>query len=292
MPETSEHKIAPPGTVPSAPGFWSRLAQLALRVLLAGLPVYLLSLLMTTYSGTSLLFPKSWRDIVIGVASLMGILLYEYGHGHHDKYSKTNAQGEEHTTRQGWRVIWTCFAGMLLSVCCFFLLRGRCVHHFDPTTWLMTQVKADYYRVGTLPNDLRDKIAKEVLVDSAPGHESGRKELDSQDDSVRNYVDSLTPEFDNREQKLICLPFWLPAEDQKQVDHVAHIRNDDGIRVILDEQPGLIINWLNSDARTAVHYTTLAFLADYLLVIGFAAYLLGLRFDPVKSIWEGYFKIV
>jgi hypothetical protein len=262
--------------------------KFALRTVLAGFTTYLISRVMTTYSGTTLLFPKSWREIVIGLASLLGILLFELGHEKRKKSSRLDKDHDEQLSKRLRKRIWFTFAGLVLSVCAFFFLRGYCVYHFDPTQWLTTQALADRDRADKIRAAGDTTMADTVL---AADRQAPEKDKDLQEGSDQSNLDALVPEFVNREQHLICLPLWLPYGDRGYVKYLHNNRHDDGIRVLLDEQPGTIINWLTSDARMNMQVTTLVFLANYLLIIALATYLLGMRFDPVQSVWEAMFGV-
>jgi hypothetical protein len=258
--------------------------KLALRAVTAGLITYLISLEMTTYSGTTLLFPESWREIAIGLASLLGILMFEMGHVKREKHLKVDEDGNEHLTKRVRRRVWVCFFALLLAVSAFVLLRGLCVYQFDATKWLTTQARANHYFLTHQSGSGED--AQSSNATPAADREPDKTATPAPDWTPGPKDFPKAPEFVNVEQQLICLPLWLPPDDQQFVEHIAQTEHVNGIRAILDEQPGLIINWLTSDARMNMNATTLVFLLNYLLIIGLATYLLGVRFDPVQSLWE------
>jgi len=291
--EAESNNSKPPTTSASAAAkLWAKITperkKFAVRAGLAGFTTYLISLVMTTYSGTTLLFPKSWRDIVIGLASLLGILLFELGHEKRKKSSRLDENHDEHLSKPLRKRIWSTFAGLVLSICAFLLLRGYCVYHFNPTQWLTTQALADEERAKEIRANGDTTMADAVM---AADRELAGEAKDKQEGSDQSNLDALAPEFINGKQQLICLPLWLPYHDRGYVQYLHKMRHDDGIRVILDEQPGTIINWLTGDARMYLQMTTLVFLANYLLIIGLTTYLLGMRFDPVQSVWETMFGV-
>jgi hypothetical protein len=283
----------PAGSMPAAPGLLTKIRpehlKFALRSLIAGVTALLISRIMTTYSGTTLLFPKSWREIVIGLASVLGILAFVMGNAKRAKSVRLNKEHEERPTRRLRKRTWFTFGALLVSVCAFLSLRGYCLYRFDPTQWLLTQWRAGQYQ----PQNSQDAgDANSPNAVTAAEHEPAEKAINAPQPPTESELDALTPEFVNREQNLICLPLWLQNthNERTYVHHLGDVRNADGYRVILDEQPGLIINWLTStDARTNMLVTTLVFLVNYLLIIGLASYLLGLRFDPVEGIWAAIF---
>ncbi len=342
-----------------AVGIWSRFGDwlawllpksarkrqaIAVRLIVSLFVALAMSETLTMFEGTTLMFPKSWRDIVVGLGTILGVLFFEIGkntrerlhvevekhnahkihktdiaHKPHEKDRDVEAAYERVTnTLFNWYVRLS-YVVLLLLVCCFFAVRSKCVYHFDPTNWLATQVMADAYHAQPLQTTATSRMAGELLSNpaderakaSAPEHSAGPGTEQSTEQSTGqsagrstehtpeqggahpSFVESLVPDFINKEQKLICLPMILSHDDQAYIDHVSKIRSGDGIRIILDEQPGLIINWLTGAGpeRQGLEYTTMLFMCLYLLVVAAAMFLLGLRFDPFEILWGRVFGL-
>jgi hypothetical protein len=203
----------------------------------------------------------------------------------------------EHGVRR-WRAL-LCLGLAFVCLLLYMGLRGRCVVACDVKGWVAMQetiMRSEQIDRERMLGGSADNKTNEAKAEKGSGH--GKEEAAAHDGEGHATMDGeghageasnvAIPDFMDVERGEMYVPMWwlIPSEQKTYIEKEGALHDRDGLGYVLDTEMDTVVDWLRREWQPALMWTTVAFAALHLAIVGLVAGGVGFAFETADAVGE------